>query len=312
MTLDQLEIFALIVEKGSFKAAAEHLHRTQPTLSVAIKKLEGEFDLLLLSRDEYRPKLTPEGKVFYDWAKQVLRASRALSVVGNELGARKIEPRLMVVIDPLARLERIDAIFSECLQAGRPTELTLRTEILGVGMQLLLEQKADFAIASAVAPHADIESVPIDRIDMLPVVARSALGKNVRADADWLRDKPQIVVTSANTDADTAKPDPTAFGLLEGGKRCYVTDHSMKRHLIVNGFGWGRLADHEIAAELKARRVVKIEDEAVQGFTLDIHVMRNRLKPMGPVARKVWDALMAEGTPRQPRPTPSRPSGSRR
>ena len=47
MTFDQIEILEKIVEKGSFKAAAEALHRTQPTLSVAIKKLEDEFELLL-------------------------------------------------------------------------------------------------------------------------------------------------------------------------------------------------------------------------------------------------------------------------
>lgn len=48
MTIDQLETLEMIVEKGSFKAAAEALHKTQPSLSVAIKKLEDEFDLKLV------------------------------------------------------------------------------------------------------------------------------------------------------------------------------------------------------------------------------------------------------------------------
>ncbi|MBC7465978.1 MAG: LysR family transcriptional regulator [Bdellovibrio sp.] len=72
MTFDQLETLEMIVEKGSFKAAADHLHKTQPSLSVAIKKLEEEFDLKLFNRDQYRPKLTAEGIVFYNWAKQTL------------------------------------------------------------------------------------------------------------------------------------------------------------------------------------------------------------------------------------------------
>ena len=43
MTLDQLQILVKIVEHGSMGAAAEALYRTQPTLSVAMKKLEEEF-----------------------------------------------------------------------------------------------------------------------------------------------------------------------------------------------------------------------------------------------------------------------------
>ena len=43
MTYDQLLIFDAVVRFGSFKAASEILHKIQPSLSMAIKKLEHEI-----------------------------------------------------------------------------------------------------------------------------------------------------------------------------------------------------------------------------------------------------------------------------
>ena len=45
MTLDQLEVIHAIVEHGSFRAAANALHKSQPALSASVKTLEAEFDL---------------------------------------------------------------------------------------------------------------------------------------------------------------------------------------------------------------------------------------------------------------------------
>lgn len=44
MTFDQVLVFHKIVEAGSFKAAAAELHKTQPAISFAIKKLEEEME----------------------------------------------------------------------------------------------------------------------------------------------------------------------------------------------------------------------------------------------------------------------------
>lgn len=78
-----------MIEKWISKAVAEALYTTQPTLSITIKKLKQEYDLLLFSRKEYRLKLSEEGKVFFRWAKQCLRTFRELDTVGRELDLLK-------------------------------------------------------------------------------------------------------------------------------------------------------------------------------------------------------------------------------
>ncbi|MEK2646599.1 LysR family transcriptional regulator [Bdellovibrio sp. BCCA] len=293
MTIDQLETLEMIVEKGSFKAASEHLHKTQPSLSVAIKKLEEEFDLQLFNREEYRPKLTPEGLVFYNWAKQCLYSFRELKTVGTELGSKKVEPFLTIVLDPLVRFEVLTGIFQETVLSKHPTEMTFRSEIMTVGEELLLSGEADFSISTKSSDNDKIESVPFDRIEMIPVIAKTLAKKHPGLTYKSLKTCPQVIVLSQGDKSSLLKD---AKGFVADSKKCFVTDHSLKHKMIVNGFGWGRLARNEVETDLKKGHLVEIRDENIKPFTLDLHIMRIKHKPMGPMARAVWEQLLQNAT----------------
>jgi DNA-binding transcriptional LysR family regulator len=73
MELMQLEMFVAVVEEGSVRGAAERVLRTQPAVSIAMSKLEREFEAPLFDRpkrQEYR--LTPVGEALYQQAKRML------------------------------------------------------------------------------------------------------------------------------------------------------------------------------------------------------------------------------------------------
>lgn len=297
MTIDQLETLEMIVEKGSFKAASEFLNKTQPSLSVAIKKLEEEFDLKLFNREEYRPKLTPEGALFYGWAKQCLNSFRELKTVGTELGLKKIEPYLTIVIDPLARFEAIAGVFQETLLASHPTEVTFRSEIMNRGIELLISGDADFAVAPQASAHEDIESLPFEKVEMIPVIAKSLAKQMPNLSYKSLCKYPQVVVFQGGDKETLVKGD--AKGILSDSKKCFVTDHGLKHKMILNGFGWGRLPRGEIQNELNKEVLVELKNEQVKPFTLDLHVMRLRHKPLGPVGKTVWEYLLKNAVSKQ-------------
>ena len=50
MTVIQLEYLIAVANYGSFSVAAEHCFVTQPSLSMQIKALEEELDVVLLDR----------------------------------------------------------------------------------------------------------------------------------------------------------------------------------------------------------------------------------------------------------------------
>ena len=85
MTLEQLLTLENIVKYGSFKSAAEAMHKSQPSLTMAIKKLEDEYDILIFDRSGYRPKLTSNGETFYKKAQKVLDSFKDLEQLGQEL-----------------------------------------------------------------------------------------------------------------------------------------------------------------------------------------------------------------------------------
>lgn len=303
MTMDQLETLEMIVEKGSFKAASEALYKTQPSLSVAIKKLEEEFDLQLFNREEYRPKLTPEGLIFYNWAKQCLFTFRELQTVGQELGAKKVEPFLTIVLDPLARFEAIEGVFIETVMSKHPTEVTFRSEIMSGGYDLLLSGEADFAVSTKASDNDDIESMAFDKIEMIPVVAKSLTKGAGKLNYAWLKQFPQVVVQQA--ESRTLKREAAlkrdSKGVMSDSRKCFVTDHSLKHRMITNGFGWGRLAKNEVESALKKGDLIQIHDDQLKPFVLDLHIMRLKHKPMGPVARSVWEQLVKNCLAPKPR-----------
>ena len=72
MDLRQLRVFAEIARQGSFTRAAESLHVAQPAVSMTLRKLEEELDLVLFSRREKRVVLTAEGERLLFHAERLL------------------------------------------------------------------------------------------------------------------------------------------------------------------------------------------------------------------------------------------------
>lgn len=72
MDLSQLEIFLSIAEEKSFSRAAEKMLRTQPAISIAIKRLEEELGETLFDRSSKNGSMTEAGKILFSYAQRML------------------------------------------------------------------------------------------------------------------------------------------------------------------------------------------------------------------------------------------------
>ncbi len=72
MEISQLEAFVAVVEEKSFSRAAAKLHRTQPAVSQAVRRLEDWAREPLLDRSAKSGVLTEAGRILFDHAKKVL------------------------------------------------------------------------------------------------------------------------------------------------------------------------------------------------------------------------------------------------
>jgi DNA-binding transcriptional LysR family regulator len=69
---EQLRTFVTIAETGSYTEAAERLFRSQPALSLQMKRLEEQLDTKLFRRNGRVSRLTETGRVLHTYAKRIL------------------------------------------------------------------------------------------------------------------------------------------------------------------------------------------------------------------------------------------------
>ena len=77
LDLDLLRCFVTIAETGSFTRAGERLGRTQSTISLQVKRLEGQLGRAVFLRTPRSLSLTPEGERLLGPARQILRLNDA-------------------------------------------------------------------------------------------------------------------------------------------------------------------------------------------------------------------------------------------
>ena len=76
MDFKQLESFVAAVDEGSFSNAADRLQMSQSMVTIHIRNLERELGARLLNRTTRSMELSPDGKVFYEYARQMLKLNR--------------------------------------------------------------------------------------------------------------------------------------------------------------------------------------------------------------------------------------------
>jgi LysR family hydrogen peroxide-inducible transcriptional activator len=84
MTLTELRYIVALFETGHFRKAAELCHVSQPTLSIAVKKLEEELDVTLFERSRHKVTATPIGERIVQQARTVLRETRNLEQMAEQ------------------------------------------------------------------------------------------------------------------------------------------------------------------------------------------------------------------------------------
>ena len=84
-TVIQYEAFVKITETGSFTKAAESMGYTQSAVSQMIKTLEEELDTVLIHRSKKGIELSPDGKEFLPYIKNVYNSHRELIEKRNEM-----------------------------------------------------------------------------------------------------------------------------------------------------------------------------------------------------------------------------------
>lgn len=284
MTFDQLIVLKAVVQSGSFKAAAEVLHKTQPALSVSIKKLEEELGFELFRRDLYRPILTVQGEYYYQKVLQVLGEVRELEELGKSFSKQE-EPEITIAIDGISPLPLILKWLKDFGERHPHTKLNLSFEVLTGTVGNVLSKKAMFGITHFIIDGDKLDKVPVCRVKMMPLMAKSLYEREaVKTDKD-LKNIDQLVLSDSNPDANIN------FGLLDSGKKWRIKDGQLKTHLILAGLGWGHLPEHDVKDKIESGELVVLDFKATHPKNLEISLIKLSDNKLGPVATALWEFL---------------------
>jgi DNA-binding transcriptional LysR family regulator len=286
ISFEQVLVFHQIIQSGSFKAAAAQLHKTQPAISLSIKKLEEEMEVELFDRSGYRPELTEHGKSFSERSMKVLQGMGELEGLSKSF-RKKEEPEIHVAIDGISPLHKLLYLFKNFGEKYPNTKLHLGFEILSDAERKLLSREAQIAVTSFISEPDLIEGHSVTKMKMIPVMSRELYKeRKVKSEKDLI-DIEQIVIIDKNG------PKGSSFGLLENGKKWRLKDQNFKREIILAGLGWGHLAQHTIERELAEKKLVILDFENIRPRELDIKLVRLKKHNLGVVGLALWNELVS-------------------
>lgn len=84
MTLTELRYIVMLARERHFGRAAEKCHVSQPTLSVALKKVEHKYGVILFERTPSEVRLTPTGEQIARQAERVLEEAGRLKEIAQQ------------------------------------------------------------------------------------------------------------------------------------------------------------------------------------------------------------------------------------
>ncbi|MFC4343161.1 LysR family transcriptional regulator [Cupriavidus numazuensis] len=145
-SLEQLQVFALVVQTGSFSATARRLGKTQSTISSAIGNLEIDLGVALFDRTSRNPSLTEAGRTLLAEATAVLE--RCLSLEAHAASLADDNPAELTLAIEIP-YNTVMPVLLDFERAFPYVDLTIRNPVYGDVSDLVLKGEAELGIAFA-------------------------------------------------------------------------------------------------------------------------------------------------------------------
>jgi DNA-binding transcriptional LysR family regulator len=137
--------FVAVAQERNITRAAERLHIAQPSLSAAIKQLEGQLGVALLDRSGRELGLTAAGELMLQRGQELLACAER---VADEVRSRGEAPsaRLRLGLSPTARYGIGPALLAACASAAPAVMLYTSEDTTGALLRDVASGRLDLAV----------------------------------------------------------------------------------------------------------------------------------------------------------------------
>lgn len=169
MDFDQLHTFLEIVRLKSFSKAAQTCYRTQPAISAQVRQLEQELRTELFERFGSRISLTTAGRIFADYAEQMLDLRRRAQDTIAEL---ETNPRgeLVIAANEATCIYILPKVFSQYCRQFPAVQLQVVRSYGSHVMEAVLDNSADFGLTQLPVDEKRLQVVHIYRDEVRLIV----------------------------------------------------------------------------------------------------------------------------------------------
>jgi LysR family transcriptional regulator, low CO2-responsive transcriptional regulator len=256
MDLDQLHTFLEIVRLKSFSKAAQTCFRTQPAVSAQVRQLEQELNASLFDRLGAKIALTPAGRIFAEYAEQILELRKRAQDSINEL-ERVPRGELVIAANEATCIYVLPRVFSEFKKRFPNVQMMLDRSYGSAVVEAVTDNQADFGITQLPVKEKRLQVVKIhsDEIKVLvpphhPLAAKSSILAGDLAGVPLLM--PKTGITRSRLAAWLEPVEENVHISME------LDSTEMIKRFVMAGLGVGFLASSYCREEVAAGRLAAI------------------------------------------------------
>jgi len=194
MTLTELKYIVAVARERHFGHAAEACFVSQPTLSVAVKKLEEELELKLFERGGGEVTVTPLGQEIVRQAQQVLEQAQAIHEIakrGKDPLAGPLRLGVIYTIGPYL----LPGLVRQAIEQTPQMPLMLQENFTTRLLDMLRTGELDCAILAEPFPDTGLAVAPLyDEPFMVAVPKKHPLAKRRSIPAEELKQETMLLL----------------------------------------------------------------------------------------------------------------------
>jgi len=173
MEIQQARVFLAVAREGSFSAAARRLYRTQPTVTMAVQKLERELGARLFERIGHGVRLTSAGRTLMESLGPLLEQWDRTRSRMQESADGVLRGPVQVGAGEAAIMYLLPSPIRSFLQRHPRVEVVIRHQSADDTLAMLRQGEIDFAIRSLPEPPAEMSFSPFRSADRLLIAPRN-------------------------------------------------------------------------------------------------------------------------------------------
>lgn len=170
MEMAQLEYFTRVVQEKGFSKAASSVFRTQPAVSIAIRRLEAEIGLPLFERNQKVPVLTEAGQVVYDYTQRILALRDEVGQAIRDLQNMKTG-RVRVGANESTSLYLLPELILTFREQFPDVKVEIFRQVSSRLPRELLDRKIDFGLMAFEPVDRELEAFPVLKDELVLIMS---------------------------------------------------------------------------------------------------------------------------------------------